>query len=66
MPKGIFGEQGISMLRMIVYGSEAFFAYPPKPKDQKNVWEPDWQTKVRIKSTFSSMIGGSGDERDRN
>ena len=65
VPKGIFGEQAAGMLRMIAYGSEAFFAYPPKPNDPKIAWEPDWQTKVRVKSTFSSMLGGFGDAGDR-
>ena len=65
VPKGIFGEQAAGMLRMIAYGSEAFFAYPPRPNDPKIAWEPDWQTKVRVKSTFSSMLGGFGDPGDR-
>ena len=65
VPRGIFGEQGSGMLRMIAYGSEAFFAYPPKPKDPKIAWEPDWQTKVRVKSTFSSMLGGFADAGER-
>ncbi len=49
------------MLRMIAYGSDAFFAYPPRPTDPKIAWEPDWQTKVRVKSTFGSILGGMGD-----
>ena len=68
VPKGIFGdanansrEQAAGMLRMIAYGSDAFFAFPPRPTDPKIAWEPDWQTKVRVKSTFSSMLGGFGD-----
>lgn len=65
VPRGIFGEQAAGMLRMIAYGSEAFFAFPPKPSDPKIAWEPDWQTKVRVKSTFSSMLGGFGDARDK-
>ncbi len=61
IPKGIFGQDGGAMLRMIGYGSEAFFAFPPRPTDPKITWAPDWQTKVRVKSTFSSMLGGFGD-----
>jgi hypothetical protein len=61
VPKGIFGDQAGGMLRMIAYGSDAFFVYPARPKDPKVAWEPDWQAKVRVKSTFSSMIGGFGD-----
>lgn len=65
VPKGIFGEHGGGMLRMIAYGSEAFFAHPPRPNDPKIAWEPDWQTKLRVKSTFSSMLGGFGDTDER-
>ena len=46
---------------MIAYGSDAYFAYPPRPEDPKIAWEPDWQTKVRVKSVFSSILGGMGD-----
>ena len=45
---------------MIAYGSEAYFAYPPRPTDPKIAWEPDWQTKVRVKSTYFSILGGMG------
>ena len=65
IPKGIFGEQGGGMLRMIAYGSETFFAYPPRPNDAKLAWEPDWQSKVRVKSTFSSMVGGFGEATEQ-
>lgn len=65
VPKGIFGEQAAGMLRMIAYGSEAFFAFPPRPTDPKIAWEPDWQTKVRVKSTMFSMLGGFGDGGQR-
>ena len=65
VPKGIFGEQAAGMLRMIAYGSEAFFAHPPRPTDPKIAWEPDWQTKVRVKSTFTSMLGGFGETSGR-
>ncbi|BBB60891.1 hypothetical protein UNDKW_2618 [Undibacterium sp. KW1] len=61
VPKGIFGDQGAGMLRMIAYGSDAYFAYPPRPSDPKIAWEPDWQTKLRMKSTYSSILGGMGD-----
>jgi len=61
VPKGIFAEGAGGMLRMIAYGSEAFFAFPPRPTDPKIAWEPDWNTKVRVKSTHFSMLGGMGD-----
>lgn len=65
VPKGIFGEEGAGMLRMIAYGSESYFAYPPRPKDVKKPWEPQWQAKVRTKSTLFSMLGGMPGERSR-
>lgn len=71
VPKGIFsddsggGRAGAGMLRATAYGSEAYFAYPPRPSDVRVTWEPEWQTKVRLKSTFMSMLGGMGDEGGR-
>ena len=65
VPKGIFPEGAGGMLRMIAYGSEAFFVFPPRPTDPKIAWEPDWQTKVRVKSTVMSMLGGFGDDNER-
>ncbi len=67
VPKGIFPDGAGGMLRMIAYGSEAYFAYPPRPTDPKIAWEPDWQTKVRVKSTVFSMLGGmdGGENRRR-
>ena len=68
VPKGIFTDDtgnGGGMLRATAYGSEAFFAYPPRPTDAKIMWEPQWQTKVRVKSTFMSMLGGMGDDSGR-
>ncbi|MFZ6817162.1 hypothetical protein [Undibacterium sp. Ji22W] len=61
VPKGIFPDGGAGMLRMIAYGSDAYFSYPPRPEDPKIAWEPDWQTKVRVKSVFGSILGGMGD-----
>lgn len=70
VPKGIFTDEsgntaGGGMLRATAYGSEAFFAYPPRPADVRATWEPQWQTKVRVKSTFMSMLGGMGEDGER-
>jgi hypothetical protein len=65
VPKGIFPEGSGGMLRMIAYGSEAFLVYPPRPTDPKITWEQEWQTKVRVKSTMFSMLGGMGESRSR-
>ncbi len=65
VPKGIFGEDGAAMLRMVAYGGESFLAYPKRPTDPKVPYEPDWQVKVRTKSSLFSMLGGmpGGQER---
>jgi hypothetical protein len=67
IPRGIFaakeggsgrrGDSAGGMLRMIAYGSESNFAYPPRPADPKAVWEPDWAVRVRVKSSTMAMLG---------
>ncbi|MGB2816332.1 MAG: hypothetical protein WBA53_07755 [Burkholderiaceae bacterium] len=57
VPKGIFGEGGGAMLRMIAYGSELNLAHPPRPTDPKIAWEPQWAVKVRVKSVTNAMLG---------
>jgi hypothetical protein len=57
VPKGIFGEGGGAMLRMIAYGSELNLAHPPRPTDPKIAWEPQWAVKVRVKSVANAMLG---------
>jgi len=46
-----------SMSRVIAYGEELNMAYPPRPKDPKVTWEPQWDVKVRLKSVASLMPG---------
>ncbi|HMN76283.1 MAG TPA: hypothetical protein PKC97_09470 [Burkholderiaceae bacterium] len=57
VPKGIFGDGGAAMLRMIAYGSELNLAHPPRPSDPKIAWAPDWAVKIRVKSVASAMLG---------
>jgi hypothetical protein len=63
IPKGIFAppaggrQDATPMLRMIAYGGESDFAYPPRPADPKAVWEPDWAVRVRLKSHAMAMLG---------
>ncbi len=62
VPKGIYaapggGEGRPAMLRMIAYGSESNFAYPPRPADPKVTWEPEWAVRVRVKSQTMAMLG---------
>jgi hypothetical protein len=64
VPKGIFaapagatGREVTPMLRMMAYGGESNFAYPPRPADPKAVWEPEWAVRVRLKSHAMAMLG---------
>lgn len=47
----------MAMSRVIAYGDELNMAYPPRPKDPKIAWEPQWDVKVRRKSVASLMPG---------
>jgi hypothetical protein len=59
IPKGIFAKvpEGQASVRMIAYGSESNFAYPPRPNDPKAVWEPEWAVRVRVKANTMAMLG---------
>lgn len=63
IPKGIFaatgkGSQGgMASLSMIAYGPETNIAWPPKPADPKAPWHPEWNVRVRSKSTSTAMLG---------
>lgn len=69
IPKGIFaasgnapaegGMGGMGMLGMIAYGPETNLVWPPKPADPKEAlkWDPEWNVRVRTKSTASAMLG---------
>ena len=63
VPKGIFapaaGARGEAtpMLRMIAYGGESNFVHPPRPKDPKATWEPEWAVRVRVKAHTMAMLG---------
>lgn len=49
-----------AFVRFIAYGEEANFAHPPRPRDPKVAWNPDWAVKVRLKSTAAAMLGEEG------
>jgi hypothetical protein len=62
IPKSIFaGKDGEAMaggmLQMIAYGAETHLSWPPKPKDPKIAWDPEWNVRVRTKSTAMAMLG---------
>jgi hypothetical protein len=65
VPKGVFGEDGGAMLRMIAYGNELNLAHPPRPADPKVAWEPQWAVKLRVKSVNSAMLGMDMSEMQR-
>ncbi len=70
IPKGIFaptggdpaqggGMGGMAMLGMIAYGPETHMVWPPRPTDPEELkrWDPEWNLRVRTKSTASAMLG---------
>jgi hypothetical protein len=68
VPKGIYGGQedgassrgregGGAMLRMIAYGGEHGFVYPPRPTDPKVPWDQEWSVRLRVKSQTMAMLG---------
>jgi len=54
-PKEAVGAMAMS--RVIAYGDELNMAYPPRPKDPKITWEPQWNVKLRLKSVASLTPG---------
>jgi hypothetical protein len=61
-PKEALGQ---GMLRMIAYGDELNVAYPPRPKDPRQTWEPQWAAKVRLKSVAMNVVGAGDMGRGR-
>ena len=42
---------------MVAYGPETNLAWPPRPADPKQPWKPEWNVRVRTKSTTTAMLG---------
>jgi len=63
IPTAIFNGAGGSMLQFVAYGDELNVVHPPKPKDPKRPWNPEWAVKVRLKSTGMTPLGQAGEER---
>ncbi len=59
VPAGVFKGEG-AMLNFIAYGDELNLVHPPRPSDPKKVWEQQWATKVRLKSTGMSLLAEGG------
>lgn len=53
-----------ALLRIIAYGGEASFSYPPRPSNLKAPWIPDYTVKVRYASTASLMLGLTDEDGD--
>ncbi|WP_425229815.1 hypothetical protein [Sphingomonas sp.] len=45
---------------MTAFGPELNFAYPPRPANPRVPWHPDWEAKVRYKSTTMVVPGMGG------
>ena len=56
IPAGVFKDTEGAMLQFVAYGEELNIVYPPKPKDLKQAWNPQWSVKVRLKSNGSSPL----------
>lgn len=72
IPKGVFKDAG-AMLQFIAYGQDLDLSHPARPKNPPKGWMPDWNAKVRLKSTTMTMLGqnerekaaaGAGEGRD--
>lgn len=71
IPQGIFEPSGkgakdeaVAALNMIAYGPETNLVWPERPADPKRPWKPEWNVRVRTKSTTTAMLGMNPDDRD--
>lgn len=60
----IFKNSQGAMLQFIAYGEQLDLVHPPKPKDPKHNWHPEWSVKVRLKSTAMTPLGIETGERE--
>ena len=58
----IFKDSAGAMLQFIAYGEQLDIVHPPKPKDPREFWQPEWAVKVRLKSTTMAPLGIRGDD----
>lgn len=65
IPAGVFKDAEGAMLQFVAYGEELNIVYPPKPKDPKQAWNPQWSVKVRLKSTASSPLMEAEEQGER-
>lgn len=65
IPANVFKDVDGAILQFVAYGEELNILYPPKPKDPKQSWNPQWSVKVRLKSTGSSPLVEAATTGDR-
>ena len=58
----VFREVQGAMLQFVAYGEEFNLVYPPRPKDPKQPWDPQWSVKVRLKSTGMTTLMANEDD----
>ncbi|MEI6209302.1 MAG: hypothetical protein WCP20_21185 [Desulfuromonadales bacterium] len=61
----IFKNAQGAMVQFIAYGEQLDIVHPPKPKDPKQIWQPEWSVKVRLKSTSMTPLGINADGEER-
>ncbi|HEY4743876.1 MAG TPA: hypothetical protein VIH45_04405 [Desulfuromonadaceae bacterium] len=61
----VFKDGQGGMLQFIAYGEQLDIVHPPKPKDPKQPWNPQWSLKVRLKSYGMSPLAAAGAESGR-
>ena len=62
IPKGVFKDAG-AMLQFIAYGQDLDLSHPARPKNPPKGWMPEWNAKVRLKSTTMTMLGQKEQEK---
>ena len=60
VPKGIFANSDMVMVRGIAYGPDTYLVYPERPKDPAVTWVQEWTAQIRNKSLGMHMVGMSG------
>jgi len=63
IPKGIFREAPGAMLQFIGYGDDLYVEYPPRPKDPRQPYTPQWTVRMRLKSTGMTTLASMDEER---
>ncbi len=61
----VFKDAEGAMLQFIAYGEELNLVHPPKPKNPKQLWEPKWSVKVRLKSTGMTALMATDEDGDK-